>query len=171
MTAGIKKLLILATFLTIGISVAAQSSAIKFGPAGIPFGFVGACYEKVINDFSSFQISLNPYQKARDYDGSVYGGSVEYRLYFTKKEVLRGFYLTPKAGITFGNLTEKDTGVDFDANSLHLMVNLGYQWIWNNGILLDLGFGPKYSLKQGDNTASEFDGVSPDVIMAIGYVF
>jgi len=171
MTASLKKLLIIAAFLTVGISATAQSSAIKTGPAGIPFGFISACYEKVINDYSSFQISLSPYQKVNDYDGSVYGANLEYRLYITKKEVLRGFYLTPKIGATNGNLTEIETGIDFDATSIHVMVNLGYQWIWNNGVLLDIGFGPRYSIGQGNNTASEFDGVSPDVIMAIGYVF
>ncbi len=166
-----KKLLILVTFLTFGISAIAQSSAIKTGPVGIPFGFVSVCYEKILSDHSSFQFSLNPYIKVKDYNGTVYGASIEYRRYITKKEVLKGFYLTPRVGVTFGNLTEVGTAIQRDSSSINMTVNLGYQWIWNNGILLDLGFGPKFSLGIGDDTADEFDGVSPDVIMGVGYAF
>jgi len=171
MSAYIKRLLVLILFVTVGLGATAQSSAIKTGPVGFAFGYFSGCYEKALSDHTSFQISVNPYNKVRDYDGVAYGASIEFRLYITKKEVLNGFYISPRIGATFGNLTNTDTSEENDASAFQFIANLGYQWIWSNGFLVDISFGPKYSLGQGDNTAPDFDGFHPDVNFAIGYAF
>ena len=171
MSTHLKQLLFLVLILCSAIDTSAQSSAIKTGPVGYAFGFVGICYEKALSDHGSFQLTLNPYNNVKDYDGTAYGISLEYRLYITNKEVLNGFYITPKIGATFGNLTEQDTSVERNANAFHLMGNLGYQWIWKSGILVDLSFGPKFSFGRDNATATEFDGTHPDVNFAIGYIF
>lgn len=171
MTEGMKKMLILVFLIALGGVSMAQSRTIKTGPAGIPFGYVSICYEKALNDNSSFQLSLVPYNKVKDYDGTAFGAGIDYRVFITKKEVLKGFYISPGASFTFGNLTETESAEEFQATAIHFTANLGYQWIWGNGFLVDLALGPKYSLGQGDNVASEFDGTHPDVRFGVGFVF
>ncbi|MEM9544677.1 MAG: DUF3575 domain-containing protein [Bacteroidota bacterium] len=171
MSIRLQQLLFLFLILCFSMETSAQSSAIKTGPVGYAFGFVGICYEKVLSDHGSFQATLNPYNKVKDYDGTSYGASLEYRLYITNKEVLNGFYISPNIGFTLGNLTEQDTTVERNANAFHLVGKLGYQWIWTNNILVDLSLGPKFSFGQDDSIAPEFDGTHPDVNFAIGYIF
>jgi hypothetical protein len=171
MTSSTKKLYAVVLFLSIVPSIMAQTSTLKTGPIGLAFGYVSVCYERAISDYSSLQFTLNPYHKVKDYNGTAFGASLEFRWYFTKKEVLNGFYIEPRAGSTLGNLSDIETGIDQDARSINFAFNLGYQWVWKNGLLLDIGFGPKYAIGIGSNTAREFDRVSPDVIFGFGYAF
>ena len=82
-----KKLFILIAFVAFGMNVNAQSSLIKANPIGLAFGAFNVCYEKVLNDKSSFVISANYFGGGiGDIDVVVFGAGVGYRLYLTKKE-------------------------------------------------------------------------------------
>jgi len=166
-----KKILLLVVFVAVGISVEAQTSVLKTNIIDLAYKDIIVQYEKVINEKSSFQINVSPFIGASDYNGSIFGASIEYRIYITKKEVLRGFYLMAGSGGTFGNLDDVETSEQFSASTINIKANFGYQWIWNNGIILDIGVGGRYFIGVGDNPAPEFDGMKPNVNVGMGYAF
>jgi len=155
-----KKLLILITFIAFGMNANAQSATLKTSPGALAFGVINACYEKVVSDNASFQISGSAWFGFGDADVNAFGIGAGYRMFVTKKEAPRGFYIMPRAGFTFG-----------DASAIGLGVDLGYQWVWDSGFVLDIGLGPNYYIGLGDNILSDFDGIVPNVILAVGYAF
>lgn len=166
-----KKLLVLVTFTVFALSAHAQSSVLKTNLIDLGYSDLNIQYEKVINDKSSFQINLRPLIGVSNYDGTVFETAIEYRLYITQKEVLSGFYFMSRIGGTFGEIIEIETTDPYDSAALSISAHLGYQWIWGNGVVLDMGLGPKYYVGFGDNTALEFDGLWPSVNVGLGYAF
>lgn len=156
-----KKLLMLIAFVAMGLGAQAQSSAIKTSPGALAFGVFNACYEKVISDKASVQFSGSAFFGVGDLDGTAFGVGAGYRMYITKKDAPRGFYAMPKAGANFG------TG----ASAVSLAVDLGYQWVWDSGFVLDVALGPQYYIGLGDDVISTFDGIVPSIILAVGYAF
>ena len=156
-----KKFLILVAFIAFGMNANAQSATLKTSPGALAFGIANACYEKVISDNASFQLSASAFFGIGDFTGTAFGVGAGYRMYVTKKEAPRGFYIMPKAGATFGS----------GASAISVGADLGYQWVWDSGFVLDIGLGPQYFIGLGDDTATEFDGIIPSVILAVGYAF
>ena len=156
-----KKLLILVAFVAFGMNVNAQSTTLKTSPGALAFGFFNACYEKVISDNASFQLSGGAFFGFGDDDITAFNLGAGYRMYVTKKEAPRGFYIMPQAGVNFGT----------DANSLGIGADLGYQWVWDSGFVLDIGLGPNYNIPLGDDTSDDFDGIFPRIILAVGYAW
>lgn len=156
-----KKILLFVAFIAFGMNVNAQSATIKTSPGALAFGIFNACYEKVISDKASFQLSGIAFFGIGDLDGTAFGVGAGYRMYVTKKEAPRGFYVMPQAGITFGE----------GASAIGIGADLGYQWVWDSGFVLDIGLGPNYYIGLGDDNISEFDGILPRVIVAVGYAW
>jgi len=157
-----KKLTLLFAFVVIALGTSAQTSLIKASPGGLAFGNFNACYETALNEKSSVLFSASAFFGIGDLDGTALGAGVNYRMYFNKaKAAPNGFYVGPGIGASFGD----------GANALSINVPLGYQWIWDSGFVLDIGAGPQYYIGLGDDVVSDFDGILPTIILAIGYAF
>ncbi len=74
------------------------------------------------------------------------GVGLGYRYYIThvKKPVPSGFYVNPQAAFSFGSVAD-DNDVMVSANTFGIGAELGYQWAWESGFVLDLGIGPMYT--------------------------
>jgi hypothetical protein len=155
------KMLLLLAFIAFGINVNAQSTTLKMSPGAIAFGLFSGCYEKVISDKTSFQLTGLAYFGFGDYEGTGFGGSAGFRMYLTKKEAPRGFYLMPQTGVIFGeSATAVGIGLDF-----------GYQWIWESGFVLDIAIGPNYYFKLGNDINTDFEGFITGIVLGVGYAW
>ena len=148
----------------------AQDQIIKTNPLGLAFGNFNATYEKTINEKSSFLVSANYTYRIFGVDVSTFGFGGAYRFYFShaKKQVPEGFYINPQANFNFGNAD------DDNFNTFGIGAEIGYQWIWDSGVVLDLGIGPSYITLSGDIEDIDFDntsGILPTATLAIGYSF
>ncbi|MDX1683649.1 MAG: DUF3575 domain-containing protein [Saprospiraceae bacterium] len=152
-----------------GISLvsSAQSNVVKTGPVSLAFGNINVRYEKVLNESSSIQVKGNYWLNFGDEDVQLYGGGVGWRYFFThaKKPVPAGFYIMPFA--------EAGGGTGF--TRFGFGAELGYQWVWDSGFVLDLGLGPCYVIINDDNADDldfgSVDGILPTFTTAIGYAF
>ena len=165
-----KKSILLGMFLSFAfMSVQAQSNVIKANPITLAFGNFNATYEKVLNESSSFLIGGRYTYKIFGVSVNLGGLTVGYRYYIThnKKPVPAGFYVQPQAGVGFGG----------DILRLSLGAEIGYQWVWDSGFVLDLGIGPQYynfRYNGDDDLFADDDiggGVLPSATLAIGFAF
>ena len=156
-----KKILTVLAFVAIAISANAQTQNIKTSPIALAFGSFNACYEKVISEKTSFQLSGSAFFGIGDLSGTAFGIGAGYRFYVTNKPAAEGFYIMPEAGATFGE----------GASAVRIGADLGYQWIWDSGFVLDLGVGPRYYIALADDVDGSFDGILPSLTLAIGYAF
>lgn len=151
-----------------GDSGSGQDKAIKIGPFGFVLGFYNATFEKKIKDKASFVVGarfatfdLN----SNDYTSIGLNG--QYRIYF--KEAISGPYLAPSLSLGFNNTTVLDQDESF-AN-LGLGANIGWQWVFGGGFVMDLGIGARYRNGFGDDVDADFGGVGPAFQFQIGYAF
>lgn len=160
-----KRGIILLAFVLIGFGVQAQNSLIKTSPGALAFGVFNACYEKTTGEKSSFQLSASAFFSGlEDINGdnvSAFGLGAGYRFYITAKEAPRGFYAMPQVGYSFGD----------GASQLGIGVDLGYQWVWDSGFVLDVAVGPTYGIAGGDDDTVFDNGILPRIILAVGYAF
>ena len=150
----------------------AQEQAIKVNPLGLAFGNFNATYEKVLNDKSSVLISANYQYQLLGVDVNSFGLGLGWRYYITnkKKPVPAGFHVTPQIGANFGSVD------DFNYNTYVIGAEIGYQWVWDSGFLLDLGIGPGFYFFSGDYEDVGFDTdgssfIGPIGTLAIGYAW
>ena len=167
-----KKLILSLVFVAFAFSMSAQSNVVKTNPLALAFGNFNATYERVLGTSSSVLISGQYMYKLLGIDVSLAGFGIGYRYYFThiNKPVPGGFYINPLAKMSFGSATNDD-GDTYDAKSVGVGVELGYQWVWTSGFVLDLGIGPMYSKVKGANDSEGFTGTLPSATLAIGYAF
>ena len=64
-----------------------------------------------------------------------------------------------------------DTEGNYSASTIGFGAELGYQWVWESGFVLDLGIGPMYTIAKGGDSESSIDGIMPSATLAIGYAF
>lgn len=150
----------------------AYQNVIKTSPIGLAFGNFNVTYERPINEKSSIIGKANYFYQFLGVDVNTFGLGGAYRYYFThaKKDVPTGFYVNPQVGFQFGSSDDVNYGV------LSFGAELGYQWAWDSGFVLDLGIGPNFSSLSGDYEDIAFDEsdntiVLPSVTIAIGYAF
>lgn len=155
-----------------------QNQIIKMNPLGFAFGFFNLRYEKAINDKTSFQVGGNFYsRKFDDVKTTGFGFDTEYRFYITnkKKTVPEGFYIGPTIGFDFNKTEDTDTSEGANFSLFGIGATIGYQWIWDSGMTLELGAGPQYSIlaAKGDglDESIDYEGVLPRLVFAIGYAF
>ena len=169
-----KKLLII-LLLGVGFSLSsdAQSQVIKTNPLGLAFGNFNVSYERTLNESSSINVFANYFFGLAGLDVQAFGVGAGWRYYFThaKKPIPAGFYVQPQVGLSFGNVTD-DFDEDFGYSTIGIGAELGYQWVWDSGFVLDLGIGPNYLIYNGDG-ADTFDGngILPTGTLAVGYAF
>lgn len=172
----IKKVLLLsAAVMAFSLTASAQDNVIKTNPLGLAFGNFNATYERVLNEKSSVLGSANFRFGLFGIDVFTFGLGGAYRFYFThaNKDVPTGFYVNPQVGFSFGSVTEDDT-VDNNFTTFSVGAELGYQWAWESGFVLDLGIGPNFTTISGDVDDVGFDstsGILPSATVAIGYAW
>ncbi len=165
-----KKVLFLFAFVIFAISMNAQDNIIKANPLGLAFGNFNATYEKVLNEKSSALVKANYWYKIFGVDVSLFGVGAAYRYYITnaKKPVPAGFYAQGQASFSGGSTD----GANF--TSIGIGGQVGYQWVWDSGFVLDLGLGPNYVILNGevdDFGSDSAGGILPSATLAIGFAF
>ncbi len=167
-----KKLIISLVFVAFAFGISAQKNVIKTSPLGLAFGNFNATYERVLGTSASVLIEGQYMYKLLGADVSLAGGGLGFRYYFThaKKPVPGGFYINPQFGFAFGSVTN-DVGDKYTATSTAFGAEIGYQWVWESGFVLDLGIGPMYTVAKGGESDEGLDGIMPSATLAIGYAF
>lgn len=149
----------------------AQDQIVKTNPLGLAFGNFNAIYEKALNEKSSVSAGASYLYRLLGTDVTGFGLNTEYRYYITNatKPAPAGFYVGPSFG--FRNFSEKN--VDGSISLIGIGGTIGYQWVWDSGVSLDLGAGPQYSIiiAESDGSTEDFSGFLPRLVFAIGYAF
>jgi len=168
-----KKLFLTLTFVALVLSLSAQSNVVKTNPLGMAFGNFNVTYERVLGTTSSILVRGQYMYKLLGVEVNLAGFGLGYRYYFThaKKAVPGGFYINPQVAFAFGSLTNV-LDEEISANTIGFGAELGYQWAWPSGFVLDLGIGPMYTFATGSGPDAEtITGIMPSATLAIGYAF
>lgn len=163
-----KKLFMAICFVAFALSASAQDQIIKTSPLALAFGNLNVTYERVLNEKSSFLVKANYIYQIFGVDVNAGGLAAGWRYYFThaKKDVPAGFYINPEVEVGFAS----------DFTNFGVGAELGYQWVWDSGFVLDIGLGPKYynfSYSGDDDDLFDDDagGIGPSLTLALGYAF
>jgi outer membrane autotransporter protein len=169
------------------VAAQAQTSALKLNLFSLAVSTGSLAFEHKVGDTNSFQIgAFYTGFSIGDTKFSGFGITPEYRIYVTG-EALQGFYLGPYLRYQNFNLSDDSnfsyTGSTNTKNEASLNtfgggVNLGYQWVFKQHIVLEpflrVGYN-KGSVKVksgGDNyDLGSFDGFSLLPGLNLGYAF
>jgi hypothetical protein len=168
-----KKLIISLVFVAFAIGINAQGNVIKTNPLGLAFGNFNATYERVLGTTSSILFRGQYMYRLLGVKVNLGGVGLGYRYYIThaKKPVPGGFYVNPQASFSFGSVYDEND-VATSGSTIGVGAELGYQWVWESGFVLDLGIGPMYTFVNSDEADLEVDsGFLPSATLAIGYAF
>lgn len=154
---------------------------LKTNPLGLAFGSFNAAYEQALTDKASFVVGGNVYfGKIFDVKTTGFGAFGEYRYYITneKKDVPEGFYVGPTGTFGFVNIESEDEilGVPVESESysggtIGIGGVIGYQWIFDSQVVLDVGIGPQYTFALFDAGDLDYSGFLPRLTLALGYAF
>jgi len=166
--------------LVMGVSMmfATNASAqgyIKINPLALAFGQLGASYEGVLNEKSSFQVGAN--FVSRSFFGvktTGFGGSAQYRFYLSSDDAPKGLFVAPLAGVNFMKYDWDSTvGEDFNYTLITVGAMIGYQWLFSDDkFSFELGIGPAYRIASGDyaeGTSNLGGGIWPVSSLSLGY--
>jgi hypothetical protein len=145
-------------------------NVVKLNPIGLAFGNINLGYQRALAPAHAFQVSANYWYKIFGTEVSGFGIRGGYQFFLTSqtKEAPEGFYIGPQ--ISYNSLNEKGTDVSVSAFGVGAM--LGYQWIWNSGLCLDLGIGPVYQFaNEKGGTETSYQGFLPNITIALGWNF
>lgn len=162
----------MAIILLITIGVQAQRelpNVLKINPISLAFGNFNLSYQRGLSDASAIQIGANYWYRILGVEVSGIGVRGAYQFFLTNKvkPAPEGFYIGPQ--IAYNALTDKETDEKITTFGVGLM--LGYQWVWDSGIALDLGAGPMYQFGKETTTGTSYEGFLPNIVIAIGYNF
>ena len=144
-------------------------NVIKVNPIGLAFGNINMSYQRALAKSHALQIGANYWYKIFGTTVSGIGVRGGYQFFLTgrTKTAPEGFYIGPQ--VSYNSMTEKETDISVSAFGVGAM--LGYQWIWNSGLSLDLGIGPIYQFASDSETSTSYEGFLPNVTIALGYNF
>ena len=175
-----KKLLFIALVMLFGFNYMAKAqdestreenlpNVLKVNPFGLAFGNINLNYQRALGATSAIQIGANYWYKILGTEVNGFGVRGSYQFFITNraKAAPEGFYIGPS--VSYNSFTEKST--DASASAVGVGFMLGYQWIWDSGMTLDLGIGPIYQFANDDVTEESYDGVLPNITVAIGFNF
>lgn len=144
-------------------------NVLKINPISLAFGNFNLSYQKAVSDASAIQIGANYWYNIFGTKVSGVGARGAYHFFISNREKAapEGFYIGPQMGFNVANVTETDERV----TTVGVGLMLGYQWIWESGVTLDLGAGPMYQFANETTTDESFQGFLPNITLAIGYNF
>jgi Protein of unknown function (DUF3575) len=165
----------------------AQDSSIKVNPLALLGGSDLVSYEMKLGEKSSGVIGagIGGY-KFGGFKYSSFGGELQYRYYFT--EAINGWYGAGQAGFTSGKVKteaneffigdpiEGDSSNETKFSNIRVGAKVGYQWIFDSGLTLDLNLGAAYnSFSYKDDTGVfstlKGSGILPFGGFGVGYSF
>ena len=156
------------------LSVTANAQAefpnvIKINPISLAFGNFNLSYQRGLSDASAIQVGANYWYRIFGEEVSGVGVRGAFQFFITNrvKPAPEGFYIGPQ--IAYNSLTDKDSDEKLSTFGVGLM--LGYQWIWDSGVALDLGAGPMYQFAEETTSGTSYQGFLPNITIAIGYNF
>jgi hypothetical protein len=155
-----KKSIFIILFALIGyFNTNAQVNAIKTGPIALAFGDINFGFEHQFSEKVSLTLGLDYYTGFKIDDSRIdafgFGGGIRY--YMVPAGDLAGFYVNPRLNYNSAGL-------------LGLGATIGYQWHWDNNLVLDAGVGPSKLFAVGDYSGT-VPGIWPMVTLAVGYAF
>ncbi|MBS0000948.1 MAG: DUF3575 domain-containing protein [Cyclobacteriaceae bacterium] len=144
-------------------------NVIKINPIGLAFGNFNLAYQRALSNSSAIQIGANYWYRIFGANVSGIGTRAGYQFFLTSrtKSAPEGFYIGPQ--VSFNSINEKETDVSLTAFGVGVM--LGYQWVWDSGLCLDLGIGPMYQFASESDTNTSYEGFLPNVTIALGFNF
>jgi hypothetical protein len=144
-------------------------NVIKVNPIGLAFGNINMSYQRALGSAHAVQIGANYWYKVFGSEVSGLGLRAGYQFFLTSrtKSAPEGFYIGPQ--VSYNSFTEKETDISVSAFGIGAM--LGYQWVWNSGLCLDLGIGPIYQFASESETNESYEGFLPNVTIALGFNF
>lgn len=96
---------------------------------------------------------------------TAYGGGAKMHYYLTNNALEDSWYVSPSIGFmpvqTFGS-----TQSVFSTGT-----TIGYQWVYNSGFNMNLGFGVQYISISSDMTDSYLRGIIPAAEFRMGFAF
>lgn len=142
-----KKLIVLGAFMMIATFSFSQFE-VKFNPIGALFGQIPVSAEYVLNDNMGVEASVGYYFK----NDALYGtgstssrfvGILSYKYYFSPDQGGDKFYVFPYARYKSSKYTFDYDGEDITGSYTAVGVGfgIGYKWVSDGGILVDLGMG------------------------------
>jgi hypothetical protein len=150
-------------------------NVIKVNPIGLAFGNINMSYQRALGSAHAFQIGANYWYKILGTEVTGFGVRAAYQFFLTSraKSAPEGFYIGPQ--VSYNSLTERYTEeIDEDPSSVSAFgvgAMLGYQWVWDSGLCLDLGIGPMYQFASESETGTSYEGFLPNVTIALGFNF
>lgn len=167
-----KTTLTFAIMFIIAFSATAQAdlpNIFKINPISLAFGNFNLSYQRALSDASAIQIGANYWYRILGQEVSGVGVRGGYQFFLTNKAKPspEGFYIGPQ--VAYNSLKDKESDEKVTAFGIGLM--LGYQWVWDSGITLDLGAGPMYQFADETSTGTSYEGFLPSITVAIGYNF
>jgi len=144
------------------------------------YGSARLVLEKPIDNYSTLSIIPSVgILNTRDVNYMLFGIGTEYRCYFTGTAPM-GLYSGIGFGYSFGNariVNEILSGYNLktDAGGFLAHLVIGRQWIFENGLLLNVNIGAHYlnlGFKQGAadfSSVKAFNGVMPGIGFCIGF--
>jgi len=144
-------------------------NVLKINPISLAFGNFNLSYQRALNNASAIQVGANYWYRLFGTDVSGFGIRGGYQFFITNraKAAPEGFYIGPQLSFNGFSVSETDESV----TSVGIGLLLGYQWVWDSGVTLDLGAGPIYQFANDENTDESFDGFLPNITIAVGYNF
>lgn len=144
-------------------------NVVKINPISLAFGNINLGYQRALAPAHAIQVSANYWYKIFGTEVSGFGMRAGYQFFLTSstKEAPEGFYIGPQ--LSFNTLTESETDVSVTAFGIGAL--LGYQWVWNSGLCLDLGIGPVYQFASESETETSYQGFLPNITIALGWNF
>jgi len=174
-----KKLVLIAVVTIFSISsIQAQKNVVKADLLGLLFNRTQVSYERVLNEKSSIELSLN-YRKvtgslatlSEETEVNSFGVEGKYKFYLSSaSSAPRSWYVAPV--VNYSSTTLEEAGLSGDVTSFGGGFLGGYQWILG-GFSLDVNLGGIYKSVNttGDVTSIKLDGLLPKFGLGIGYAF
>ena len=173
------RILIIAILFALPFAASAQDDAggpypniIKINPIGFALGNFNLSYERALSQAFSVQFGANYYYRFLGVDVTGFGVRAQGRFYVTNKAKSAPTGLYTGLLFSYNSLEERDITPPATVKSTGIGLLIGYQWVWNSGVALDLGLGP--TIVNSDvtgATANDFNGVLPNFFISLGYNF
>jgi len=117
-------------------------------------------YERALNDDMSLQLgAFYTGYSPGDTDARLSGIGItpEFRYYLSEKPALNGMYLAPN--FRYMKLTATDPAYSDEATltAYGFAINLGYQAVFKDIVLIDAWLGPAYAFRTLDDPTGEID--------------
>lgn len=157
------------------ISKKTRNGILKMDPLSLLFTRnLNAKFEQAVGNKSSLLVGLNIFQWRHVFNESISGVCIQlgYRRYFSKTDnAPEGLFVSPI--LEFGAITYIPDGYSFGLKEHSLTMSVGgkggYQWLFDNGVALDLSFGYSYYSFNFDTYTEKI--ATPTIGAAVGYYF